>query len=407
MKIKEKINKLPDNCGVYIMKSKGGETLYVGKATSIKKRVQSHFATRSSQRASLFTEKVNDVEYILCDTEEQALILEASLIKEKQPRYNVELKDDKSYPYVVATKGAYPHIYIARLTQVKAKGARFFGPFTNVKLLKKALKLIRKIFPYCSCSKPRKSCLYYHMKLCPGPGISDITVSQYKENIDNIYKVLSGERKELLEKLQGQMDTFAQQAQFEKAADVRDQLVALYTLYSGKRQVNELLILKEILRLKKIPFIIEAIDISSLFGQASCGSVVVFKDGIPHKDGYRRYRIKEVAGIDDYKMIAEVVRRRYRRLKNEEAILPNLIIIDGGYAHANVAKRELAKLALQISVIGIAKKNEEIWFPQKKRPLIIPHDSPALQLVQRIRDEAHRFAHKYHFLLRKKRLEGV
>ena len=402
MDIKKIVDTLPDSCGVYIMKAKGGKILYIGKATSIKKRVLSH-ARSSSAKAIILKNKVVDIEYMLCDTEEQALILEASLIKERKPQYNVSLRDDKSYPYVVITKDTCPRIYIRRLPKVN-DGMRF-GPFTNVRLLKRALHLIRKIFPYCSCKKPRKGCLYQHLKVCPelqaGGGF---LVDEYKENIDNICKVLSGSRKELVEKLGARMQKFVLRQQFEEAAKLRDQLVALYTLYSGKRQVNELLILKEVLNLKKIPFIIEAIDISSLFGKEAVGSVVVFRDGLPDKSSYRRYRIKQVEGIDDYRMIQEVVKRRYGRATREGWVLPQLIIIDGGYAHVRGAAEELNNLKLDIFIIGIAKKNEEIWFPRKRKPLVLSKDNSALHLLQRIRDEAHRFAHAYHLLRRKKRI---
>jgi excinuclease ABC subunit C len=404
MDIKEKIKTLPESCGVYIMKSKAGQILYIGKATSIRKRVTSHFSRSGSFRDSLFIDKVADIDFILCDTEEQALILEATLVKEKQPKYNIELKDDKSYPYVVITQEPFPRIYIARITKgEKERGVKVFGPFTRVKLLKKALNLVRRIFPFCTCKKPRKSCLYRHLKLCPGPGIDDITPSDYRENIDSIIKILRGERKSLIEKLQSQMARLSKEERFEEAASIRDKLIAIQALYSGKREAEELLILKDLLNLEKIPFRIEAIDISSLYGGQACGSVVVFKDGLPDKSNYRRYRIKEVEGIDDYKMIAEVTKRRYKRLLEEKKHLPDLVIVDGGLAHARSAKKELEKLKLKIKVVGIAKRNEEIFFPDKENPLIIPRDSPALHLLQRLRDEAHRFAHKYHTLLRKKK----
>ena len=359
MDTKKTLTSLPDSCGVYIMKSKKGDVLYIGKAASIRKRVPNHFNVRAT-RGTILKNTVADIECIVCDTEEQALLLEASLIKEKKPKYNVALRDDKSYPYVVITKDKYSRIHIRRSTQVK--GGIFFGPFTNVKLLRKALHLIRKIFPYCSCKKPREGCLYYHLHLCPGPQITTISDGQYKENIDSICKILRGERKKLIEKLQAKMEHFVRVQQFEQAAKMRDQLVAVYSLYSGKRQVNELLMLKEALDLKKIPFIIEAIDISSLSGKEAGGSVVVFKDGIPDKNRYRRYRIKQVEGIDDYMMIAEVVKRRYSRVKEERMPLPELIIIDGGYGHVRTAKKQLDALGLKTSLIGIAKKNEEVWF---------------------------------------------
>jgi excinuclease ABC subunit C len=191
---------------------------------------------------------------------------------------------------------------------------------------------------------------------------------------------------------------------FEEAAAARDKLTAISSLYQGKTLTHELISLKETLNLQIVPLHIEAIDISSLGeGQAS-GSVVVFRNALADKNYYRRYRIKQVSGINDYAMIAEVVQRRYLRQINEKKRLPDLIIIDGGFTHVATAKKELDKLNLHIPVIGIAKRNEEIWFPYKNEPLVIPKDSLSLHLIQRIRDEAHRFAHKYHLLLRRKKI---
>lgn len=400
MDLQEKIEKLPDLCGVYILKGEK-EVLYIGKATSIRKRVISHF--KGGSKSLIFNEKVKDIDYILCDTEEQALLLEASLIKEEKPKYNVVLKDDKSYPYVVITQEKYPAIYVAR--PKKTKNFTLFGPYPNVKLLKSALKLIRRIFPYRSCKNlPKKVCLYYHLNLCPGVCEEKIDEEEYKDIVDNIAKILSGERKILLKKLQEKMEKLAQEQKFEEASVYRDKLEALTKLYAGKSWGNEAIVLKEVLHLKRIPFIIEGIDISCIQGRQACGSVVVFKDGRPDKSNYRRYRIKMVKDIDDYKMIAEVVERRYRRLKEEKKELPDLIVIDGGRSHLSVALKVLKKLELEIPVISIAKKNEEIWLPSKKEPLRLPQDNIGLQLIQRVRNEAHRFAHQYHLLLRKKKI---
>jgi len=401
MDLQEKIEKLPDLCGVYILKGERGEVLYIGKATSIHKRVISHF--KGGGKSLIFTEKVKEIDYILCDTEEQALLLEASLIKEEKPKYNIILKDDKSYPYVVITKEKYPAIYVTRPKETK--NFTLFGPYPNVKLLKSALKLIRRIFPYRSCkSLPKKACLYYHLNLCPGMCEEKINEEEYKDIVDNIAKILSGERKILLKKLQEKMEKLAQEQRFEEASIYRDKLEALTKLYTGKSWGNEAIVLKEVLHLRKIPFIIEGIDISCISGKEACGSVVVFKDGRPDKSNYRRYRIKMSEDINDYKMIAEVVERRYRRLKEEKRELPNLVVIDGGKAHLSVALKVLKKLELKIPLISIAKKNEEIWLPSKKKSLKLPQDNIGLQLIQRVRDEAHRFAHQYHLLLRKKKV---
>jgi excinuclease ABC subunit C len=403
MDIKEKVKSLPLSCGVYIMKSKEGKILYVGKASSLRKRVSSYFSSRASLKTGFLLEQIADIEYIVSSTEEQALILEAALIKEKKPKYNTALRDDKSYPYVEITRDDFPRVFISR---PKKKTDSFVsGPYPKAKPLKDALKLIRRIFPYRSCSHlPKNACLFFHLQLCPAPCIGKISYREYRENIKGIAKILGGERKELLEELERKMGDLARESRFEEAATARDKLLSLHNLYQGEKIEHELISLKRILNLPRIPLIIEAIDISSLGGQEAAGSVVVFKDATPLKDSYRRYRIKEVRGIDDYAMIREVVKRRYRRLLEEKKSLPQLVIIDGGLAHVDTAKQELDKLGLFIPLVGIAKKNEEIWFPQTSQPLIIPRNDQSLHLIQRIRDEAHRFARKYHLLLRRKKV---
>lgn len=394
----QKIKELPDLCGVYIFRGKSSKALYIGKTTSLRKRILSHF-----REAKGFIKKVEDIDYILCATEEQALLLEASLIKEEKPKYNVVLKDDKSYPYVVITQEKYPAIYVAR--PKKTKNLILFGPYPNVKLLKSALNLIRKIFPFRSCKNlPEKVCLYYHLRLCPGVCEEKIKEEDYQDIVDNIIRILKGERKILLKKLQRKMEKLAKEKKFEEAGLYRDRLEALSKLYTGRSEGNEAIILKEILHLKRIPFIIEGIDISCIQGKEACGSVVVFKDGYPDKSSYRRYRIKEVEGVDDYRMIAEIVERRYRHLKEERKKLPDLVVIDGGKGHLSVAKKTLDSLGVQIPVISLAKRKEEIWIPSKKEPLRLPSDNLGLQLLQRVRDEAHRFAYRYHQILRKRKI---
>ena len=202
------------------------------------------------------------------------------------------------------------------------------------------------------------------------------------------------------------MQQLAKAKKFEAAARLRDKIVAVEDLYKGKPRKHQLLSLKEILNLPHIPLVIEAIDISSLGKQDSVGSVVVFQDGVADKSNYRRFLIREAKRKDDYAMIAEVIRRRYSRLLRENKKVPDLIIIDGGAGHVARAKKVLEELKVSIPVVGIAKRNEEIWFPYKNKPLCIPKDSPCLHLIQRIRDEAHRFAHSYQ-LLRRKKTMGV
>lgn len=404
--LKEKIKKLPLSAGVYIMKSNKGEVLYVGKASSLRKRVSSYFTSGRSLKTEILVDQIADIDFIECESGAQALILEASLIKEKMPKYNISLRDDKTYPYVEITKEKFPRLRISRPKE-KPKSL-LFGPYPKSGLLRPALKMIRRIFPYCSCKRwPKTACLYYHLNLCPAPCIGAVSESGYKENIKGICKILKGERKELIGGLERKMKRLAQQKKFEEAGTLRDKILAIQNLYAGRGTMHELLSLKEILALSTVPLAIEAIDISSLSGGAATGSVVVFRSGTADKNSYRRYRIREVESRDDYAMIAEVVRRRYLRLLKEKKKLPDLVIIDGGKGHVQTAKKELDKLKISVPVIGIAKRNEEIWFPKgagKKEKLVISKDDICLHLIQRIRDEAHRFAHKYHLLRRKKKL---
>ncbi|MCP4652653.1 MAG: GIY-YIG nuclease family protein, partial [Candidatus Omnitrophica bacterium] len=392
--MKSEINSLPEVCGVYTIKSKDKKIIYIGKAINIKKRLQSHFRNLEARSVAM-QQEADSVEYISCDTEEQALILEATLIKENKPKYNVELKDGKSYPYLVLTNDDYPKVHIKRIIKSEISDPTLFGPFTNSALLKKALNLTRKIFPFCTCRKPKRSCLYCHLNLCPYP--PSLSQAKYRENIKGVCQIFSGQRRKLIERMQRRMNALGKQQKFEQAAALRDRLIAIYSLYAGKRQVNELLLLKDVLKLRKIPFIIEAVDIASLSGKYATGAIVRFKDGIPEKSGYRKYKIKETGKIDDYKMIGEVIKRRL----NKKVDLPNLLIIDGGLGHVNTGAKVLDSLRIKIPLIGIAKENEEIYFPNVSKPLILPKSNPALMLIQRVRDEAHRFTHKYHLLLRK------
>ncbi len=402
MDIQEKVKHLPLSSGVYLMKSSKGKVLYVGKASSIKKRVASYFSPKVDPKTRKLIDQTADIDYIECDSPEQALILEAALIKENRPKYNIALRDSKSYPYIEITKDKFSRIFVSR-----PKGKRnsiLFGPYPVAKNLKPALVLIRKIFPYRSCrNMPKTPCLFYHLKLCPAPCAGKVSAKEYNEIIRNISKILKGQRRQLVKKLKEKMKKLSSQKKFEEAAEVRNTILAIENLYKGKPKEHQVITLKEVLGLKKIPLVIEAIDISSLGAQDSVGSVVVFKEGTPDKSSYRRFLIKEVEGQDDYAKIAEVVRRRYRRLKKENKQLPDLIIIDGGKGHVVVAGKELKKLELPIAIIGIAKKNEEIWFPDSQKSLFISKDNPGLHLVQRARDEAHRFAHSYQLTRRKKK----
>ncbi len=403
MGIREKVKKLPSECAVYLIKDKENKILYVGKASSLKKRLSSYFYPSPDAKTQALLEKAEDIDYILCHSPQQALLLEAALIKEKKPKYNIALRDNKSYPYAAISQEKFPRVFIFR---PKGKTlSLLFGPYPAAGILKSALKLVREIFPYRSCRvMPKSPCLFFHLKLCPAPCAAKISLQDYQLTIKNICRILRGERKILKESLKDEMQRLCEEKNFEEAAKMRDKLLAVDSLYQGKPKAHELVSLKEAFHLPRLPLNIEAIDISSLGKSDAVGSVVVFRKGLPDKSSYRRFLIKQADTQDDYEMIKEVVRRRYARLKQEKKPLPELVIIDGGKGHLLKVQEALKALALSIPVAAIAKKNEEIWLPLSGSPSRIPKHEPCLHLIQRLRDEAHRFAHNYQLLRRKKRM---
>ena len=392
------------------MKDAQGKILYIGKAVSLRKRVQSYFRKNQAHpKTERLIAEVNDVDAILTHSEAEALILEASLIKKHQPRYNIDLRDDKSYPCVEITREKFPRIVLVR-PRKKNKKSIYYGPYVNAKLLREAMTIIRKIFPFRPCDPfPNKECLDYHIGLCDAPCIGNISKKEYDKNIRNVRLILEGKKDQLYKNLEREMERLSQAKTFERAAKIRDRIRAIGALYSGTGDINyykEAEQLQRVLGLAKRPARIEAFDISNIMGWQSVGSMVSFLNGKPDKSQYRRFRIKEVAGIDDVRMIAEIVKRRYRRLKNEGLLFPDLVVVDGGKGQLSAAWEELKALRVDIPLISLAKREEEIFLPRKKSPVVLPKDSLGLKLLQRIRDEAHRFAIAYHRKLRGKKVFG-
>lgn len=403
---KDKAKGLPLTSGVYLMKDKDGTVIYVGKAVSLRKRVQSYFRQRKTMsKTDLLVENIADIDYIDTDSEAEALILEASLIKKYDPKFNVELRDDKSFPLIQITDEDFPRISVERPHQ-RIAGYTYYGPYINPKLIREALALLRKIFHFRTCDPfPEKECLDYHIGLCEAPCIKKIGKREYMKNIRNVKLILEGRKDDLYKRLHKEMEAHAKAQRYEDAAKIRDQLRAIGALYSGTRDVNyykEAEQLQRALNLPRLPNRIETFDISNIMGNQAVGSMVSFLNGRPDKNNYRRFKIKEVEGIDDFKMIAEVVRRRYRRLKNEGKMFPDLIVIDGGKGQLSAAHQELIKLGVQIPLVSLAKREEEVFLPNKRNPVKLSLDSLGLKLLQRTRDEAHRFAVKYHRHLRDK-----
>ena len=406
MGLKEKVNSLPSRPGVYIMKDRSGKVVYVGKASNLKKRVASYFKTSGiSRRHEALVEKIHDISYISTQNEAEALIYEASLIKSFKPKYNIELKDDKSYPLLKLTLNEdFPRLLITR--KINADGSKYYGPYTNVKLLRQALRLIKMFFPLRVCrTLPKRACLNYHMGQCPGPCLDKIKKDEYMTTVEDVMLFLDGKKDALVKTLSARMKKMSSEMDFEGAAKLRDQIIALSAVpirHAKLTPESALTELKDALSLRYIPYRIEAFDISNVMGKESVGSMVSFLKGRADKDNYRRFKIKNVRGIDDYQMIKEIVGRRYERLLKENFKSPDLIIIDGGPGHLGSAKSELDRLKLKIPIMSIAKEHEYIYTSNKNIPIILPKNSKSLQLIQRIRDEAHRFAISYHRLRRAK-----
>ncbi|NVM55256.1 MAG: excinuclease ABC subunit UvrC [Candidatus Helarchaeota archaeon] len=415
--LKERIKELPETTGVYIFKDAKGNALYIGKAKSIRSRAKSHFVSTDSfySGAAIINNTVK-IDYMLTDSEIEALLLEAELIKKYNPKYNINLKDDKSFPYILITEEKFPRVITRRIRNESELQTyrRYFGPFTNVKAIKQTLNFLFKLFPVCSCNTLRKKrmrpCLKYQLKMCPAPCVENISQEAYMNNITNIELFLDGKKKALIEQFKERMKEAADNLDYETAANLRNHIWALEKTIINQRVITSepeislgIVELREILDLPKEPKRIEAFDISNLSGTDPTGSLVLFLNGQPMKKGYRRFKIKTIMGANDVAMMGEVVERRYRRLIKERKPLPDLIVVDGGKPQLNIANKIVSELKLEIPVIGIAKRFEHIFKPSLSDPIIISPDSPALFLLQRIRDEAHRFALKYHQLLRKKR----
>lgn len=407
-KLKEKILRAPDSPGVYLMRDSRGQVLYVGKANSLKKRLLSYLGKDLSVKTIVLMAKVADVQLELSANESMALLLEANLIHEFKPKYNISLKDDKSFPFIRISGEKFPSISIVRKRKYAA--GRYLGPYTNTKLLKNALKIIRRNFAYRSCrNMPHQSCIYYRINLCQAPCIGKISAKEYKRVVGNIILILEGKSDLLISKLTKLMQVKVRVMDFEAAARIRDQVIVLSRMPAAQSSNNrrgQLEDLKSKLGLDSLPLRIEGFDISNLSGKQATGSMVSFYNGNPDKNNYRRFRIKSFKGIDDYRMLAEVVARRYSRLIREKKALPDLLLIDGGKAHLLTVARVLKELNIFVPLVSIAKEKENIYSSQKLSALTFPKDSPAMNLIRLIRDEAHRFALGYHHLLRRKELTG-
>jgi excinuclease ABC subunit C len=509
--IRKKLGTLPHKPGIYLMRDRFGSVIYVGKARDLRKRVSQYF--HPSRRLGwdlkfkALIEAIHDFDFHTVRSEPEALLLESKLIKEFHPRYNVSFRDDKRFLLLkVNLNDAIPRFTLTRLKQ--DDGARYFGPFPNSSALRSTLALVRRQFHLRGCrpltpgERDYKHCLYAHLKYCTAPCIGNVTREQYLDQVNAASDFLAGQCAEMQEQLAGEMKKAAAAQEYERAAQLRDLLADLerttkkvnrferlpYSLPLALDAEKDLAELAQVLGLSAPPQRIEGFDISNISGTFAVASLVSFRNGRPDRANYRRFKIKTVAGQDDFASVAEVVRRRYTRVLKEAgdrrqelkvqnpkskvqspesdgqraradaeggepvpqelqklvneasaairrgqpvkpldssptvseaaspalrpltpdprpSALPDLILIDGGKGQLNAACGELEKLGLgHIPAIGLAKEFEEIYRPGEKEPLRLSHESGALKLLQRVRDESHRLANTYNAELRLRKI---
>jgi len=431
--IRKSIKAFPGGPGLYFMKDSAGKVLYIGRAKNLRSRVASYFQQGGdllSSRGPKIVEmvkRVASVDFLETANEVDAVLKEARLIKDIHPPYNTDLVDGKTFPYLEITTGDdFPGVYVTR--KPRAKGNRLFGPFASAKELRAVQVVLQKIFKFRTCNlnisakddKRRffRPCLLYSIKQCTAPCADRINKGDYKKIISDLIHFLRSKRSTVLKQLKKQMEQASARLEYEKAAMLRDRIRLIERL--DRRGEPELDVQPEVFaaepaealeKLQKLletpqPIrVIEGIDIAHIAGSESVGSLVKFIDGRPFKAGYRRFKIKTVAGVDDYAMIAEVVRRRYKYALKGEELWPDLILIDGGLGQLHTAQKALEDIkAPQITITALAKREEEIFIRGSDKPLRLSRNNPALKLLQYVRDEAHRFAQHYHHILRSKKI---
>jgi excinuclease ABC subunit C len=470
--LQKKVHEVPHKPGVYLMRDRFNRVIYVGKARDLRKRVSSYFLPSKIAQADLKTramlDAVWDFETHTVRSDAESLLLEGKLIKEYRPRYNVSFRDDKRFLLVkIDTSEEWPRFRLARFK--KDDGARYFGPYAHSGALRQTLNFMRKKFGVLTFGRgsPTERELKSATYQVP-TRLSDISAEQYRERVAQACDFLEGHSREMIAALEEEMRKAAEKMNFEKAAELRNMIEDLRSTTKPMRRFTrgslpsaidpmaDVQALADVLQLPHAPRVMECFDISNISTTHVVASMVSFRDGVPDKDNYRRYRVRTVEGQDDFASMAEVVRRRYSRIlleareANPDAAefsqenpadalercrattsvvgpadgkrsayptippireaqsyvrLPDLIIVDGGKGQLSAACRELQRLGLHdLPIIGLAKEHEEIFRPGRALPLQLPMDSGALRLLQRIRDEAHRFANAYHQLLMKKRI---
>lgn len=436
-KLEKKLKDLPKEPGVYFHKDASGEIIYVGKAAILRNRVRQYFqASRNrDSKTELLVSEIVDTDWQVVDSEVEALFLEAEMIRRYMPRYNILLRDDKAMTYArINFKDKYPNLTFTR--RPLDDGADYYGPFLSAFALKKALKYLRRAFPYSTHTVlPKRACLQYHLGLCPGPETGDLDEKAYKTNLKKLIRVLKGQRKTLIAELEKDMKAYAAESEFEKAAVTRNQLFALKNLghqviFSDKEfqdisKDHALVELTKLLGLKKPPRRIEGYDISHMSGTDTVASMVVFTNGASDKASYRKFKSR-IPGNDDFAHMREAMTRRFSEKNIKAWGMPDMLLIDGGKGQLGAALSVLREKDIKIPVIGLAKKHEEIvvrndWphtalnaemvlklrgFSRLSDDFTLvdlPNNSNIVKLLQRVRDESHRFAVSYHSVLKTQR----
>ncbi len=429
----QNISKIPETTGVYQFFDTNGVIIYIGKAKNLKNRISSYFRNPNilDEKTRVIVPQIHHIEIIILDYEFEALILESNLIRKYKPKYNIIWKDDKHYIYIEVSREEFPRLRLTRKKNIINNN--YYGPFPSSKIASDLLLDIRHIFPYCTQNRnQKKECFYTHIGLC-SPCPIDIKKEkgekyeelrkEYKDNISQIRLLLKGNIRPIQKFLTGKMNEYASHLEYEKAKVYRNKLMHLEYL-SGKYQRSDNLTfgiseladnrireMKELINLLK-PFFpdiktlrtIECYDISNISGTLTVGSLVSFTDGVKNPKNYKRFRIKKIYS-NDFHAIKEVMDRR---LNHTEWIYPDLMVIDGGKQQLQAVQKVLNGRSIQIPFIGLIKKEEQIVVPDKDafKKITLPRSSSALHLIQRVRDEAHRFAYRYHILLRSKKVFG-
>jgi len=424
----EKARSFPQTPGVYLMKDAAGRVIYVGKAKNLRARASSYFlrAAELDRRTADLVREIRDIDYLEADSEVDALLLESRLVKDVQPRFNSDLKDDKTFPYLqITTHEDYPRVEFTRTP--RQKGVRLYGPFTSAGSLRGAIVVLQRIFKFRTCTldidaddeqwRWFRPCLLASIDQCTAPCNLRISKEDYRRDIARLRTFLDGGKRQLLADMRAEMLEASGRLEFERAARLRDEIRLLETL-ADRGDLEEhvqpevflvdpkkgLAGLEKVLGLARPPRVIEGVDIAHLAGGETVASLVQFIDGLPFKPGYKRYRIRTVEGIDDFRSIHEVVSRRFARLVREGEPLPDVFLVDGGKGQLSAALDALESLGVTPPcIISLAKREEEIFLPGRSEPLRLSRDSYSLRLLEYVRDEAHRFAQHYHHLLRGKR----